>query len=394
MPKKHRIRRRDSYRRLRLEGLEQRLLMAGDRTIRSPRPLRWESISTTAKTVNDEINPDTDVDMYRFTVTANLVVDFDIDTALNGPGGLGSYLRLFNSQGQELAFNNDALAPGEDAVGFDAYLRYTFATAGSYYVGVSNATNTDYNPTTGNGDVAGGQYATGMYTLIVQALPVDPDDTLSDATVLGPISSTAKVIDDKIAPDIDVDMYRFTVTAGEVVDFDIDTTLNGAGGLGSYLRLFNGQGQQLAFNNDAAAPGENVIGFDAYLRYTFATSGSYYIGVSNATNTQYNPSTGAGDTAGGPYSIGDYQLIVQTAPVVPVDTDDAFSEATSLGAVSTTAKSTDSSITPDVDVDMYRFTVTRGPGRRFRYRHGAQRFGRIGLLPPVVQFAGPATGLQ
>ena len=334
--------------------------MAGDPDDSLAEATSLGAISTTATTVNDEINPDTDVDMYRFRVTANLVVDFDIDTLLNGPGGLGSYLRLFNSQGQELAFNNDALAPGEDAVGFDAYLRYTFTTSGNYYIGVSNATNTDYNATTGNGDVAGGQYATGMYTLIVQALPVDPDDTLIHATVLGSISSTPKIIDDKIAPDIDVDIYRFTVTAGEVVDFDIDTTLNGAGGLGSYLRLFNGQGQQLAFNNDAVAPGENVIGFDAYLRYTFATSGSYYIGVSNATNTQYNPSTGTGDTAGGPYSIGDYQLIVQTAPVVPVDKDDAFSEATSLGAISTTPKSTDSSITPDVDVDMYRFTVSKG----------------------------------
>ncbi len=298
MPKKHEIRRRDSHRRLRLEDLEQRLLMAGDPDDSLAEANLLIDISTTAATVDDEINPDTDVDMYRFKATPNLVVDFDIDTLLNGPGGLGSYLRLFNSQGQELAFNNDALAPGEDAVGFDAYLRYTFTTSGNYYIGVSNATNTNYNPTTGNGDVAGGQYATGTYRLIVQALPVDPDDTLSDATVLKQVSSIAQIIDDKITPDIDVDMYRFRVNTGDVVDFDIDTTLNGAGGLGSYLRLFNGQGQQLAFNNDAVAPGENVIGFDAYLRYTFAATGNYYIGVSNATNTQYNPSTGAGTRQG------------------------------------------------------------------------------------------------
>ena len=57
------------------------------------------------------------------------MVDFDIDTALNGSGGLGSYLRLFNSAGTQLAFNDNAIAPGETTLGFDAYFRYTFASA-------------------------------------------------------------------------------------------------------------------------------------------------------------------------------------------------------------------------------------------------------------------------
>jgi hypothetical protein len=104
-----------------------------------------------------------------------------------------------------------------------------------------------------------------------------------------------------------------------VVDFDIDTPLNGPGGLDSFLWLFNSQGQQLSFNNNAAAPGENQAVFDAFLQYTFATAGTYYLGVSNAHNTQYDPLTGNGDTAGGQNSIGSYQLIVNDllAPVVP-----------------------------------------------------------------------------
>jgi dockerin type I repeat protein/pre-peptidase len=112
------------------------------------------------------------VDLYRFTVTAGQVVDFDIDTPLNGPGGLGSFLRLFNAQGQELAFNDNAAAPGE-SVGFDAYLRFTFAAAGTFYIGVSNANNTLYDPVTGNGDTAGGQNSTGSYRLIVQEVPAN-----------------------------------------------------------------------------------------------------------------------------------------------------------------------------------------------------------------------------
>src|SRR3954454_14042106 len=126
----------------------------------------------------------------------------------------------------------------------------------------------------------------------------DPDDTISEATSLGAITTTPITASDSISLDTDVDMYRFSVTSGQVVDFDIDTKLNGPGGLGSYLRLFNAQGLQLASNDDAAAPGETTIGFDAYLRFTFATGGTYYIGVSNNNNTKYDPFTGNGDTAG------------------------------------------------------------------------------------------------
>ncbi len=81
-----------------------------------------------------KISVDTDVDMYRITVAKGQTVDIDIDTPFNGPGGLGSYLRLFNSSGQQLASNNDGAAPGETRVGFDSFLRYRFTNAGTYFV--------------------------------------------------------------------------------------------------------------------------------------------------------------------------------------------------------------------------------------------------------------------
>ncbi len=285
---------------------------------------------------------------------------FDIDTALNGVGGLGSFLRLFNSQGVQLAFNNDAAGPNELTVGFDAYLRYTFTTAGTYYIGVSNANNTAYNITSGIGDTPGGQHSIGDYTLVVQTPtlpPNDSDDAISEAVSLGAVSTTAVSRSGTISPDTDVDMFSFTVTTGQVVDFDIDTTINGSGGLGSYLRIFNAQGQELAFNNDGSAPGEGAPGFDAYVRYTFGAGRNLLRCVSNANNISYDPSTGNGDTTGGANATGDYQLNVQA---LPVDTDDSFTEASVLGAISTTAIITNGTINPDIDVDMYRFTVTAG----------------------------------
>ena len=143
-------------------------------------------------------------------------------------------------------------------------------------------------------------------------LMADFDDSISEAFRLGALSTTPSIVSSSISPDTDVNMVSFTVSAGQIVDFDIDTALNGAGGLGSYVRLFNAQGTQLAFNNDGAAPDENAIGFDAYLRYTFATAETFYLGVSNFNNALYNPLTGDGDTAGGANATGAYQLTLNS----------------------------------------------------------------------------------
>jgi hypothetical protein len=343
-----------------MEGLEQRVLMAADLDDTFSESVLLGAVSSAPITVSDNISPEVDVDMYRLSVTAGQIVDFDIDTVLNGPGGLGSYIRLFNAQGAHLASNDDGAAPGENFLGFDAYLRYAFPTAGTYYLGVSNFNNANYDPISGNGDTAGGLYSTGTYQLSVRGLPVDTDDSLIEATALGAITSTANTVSASIDPDIDVDMYKFTVTAGQVVDFDIDTVLNGPGGLGSYIRLFNSQGTQIDFNDDAAAPGESGVGFDAYLRHTFATAGTFYLGVSNYNNVTYNASNGNGDTAGGLYSIGAYQLTIQAFVTPPIDPDDAISEANALDVISTPPISIDNSISPDVDVDMFSFKVTAG----------------------------------
>jgi hypothetical protein len=344
---------RSAFRRaLRFEGLEQRLPLDLDDSLGEAVSLG--TITTSARTVNDRIDPDTDVDMYSFNAAAGQVIDFDIDTVTNGPGELGSYLRIFDSTGRQIAFNNDATAPGENDVGFDAYLRHAFTAAGTYYVGVSNLNNSSYDPVTGDEDTTGGLDAIGDYRLIVRGLPNDTDDTITEADSLGDITSVPETVNATIDPDIDVDLFSFRVTAGEVVDFDIDTAINGPGGLGSLLRIFNAQGQQLALNDDAAAPGEGGVGFDSYLRHTFATAGTYYVGVSNWNNRTYDPTTGNGDTAGGRYSIGDYQLIVTSVPDEPTDDDRLFVtiDRTSIREFGGTAIGTVTRSTPDQSGDL------------------------------------------
>ncbi|MEI7459180.1 MAG: hypothetical protein WCK15_07240, partial [Pirellula sp.] len=66
---------------LRFEGLEQRAMLAGDLDDSISEAIALGAASaTTPATASDIISPDVDVDMYKFSVTAAQVVDFDIDT--------------------------------------------------------------------------------------------------------------------------------------------------------------------------------------------------------------------------------------------------------------------------------------------------------------------------
>src|SRR5205823_5523662 len=107
---------------------------------------------------------------------------------------LDTYLRVFNSAGTQLAANNDGAAPGETASKF-SYLSYRFATAGTYYVGVSLNPNKSYNAITGTGDVAGG--TTGAYRLYL----VDQGVTASALAISAPSGplGTATTISDTAA---------------------------------------------------------------------------------------------------------------------------------------------------------------------------------------------------
>lgn len=298
------------HRGLRVESLESRNLLAADLddSLSEARPLgvvTEQPISAAA-----EISEAADVDMYRVTLESGQSIDIDVDTPNNGPGGLGGYLRVFNDQGVELAANNDAMGPDDAAPGFDPYIRFTAAQNGNFYIAVSNWENSQFDPIGGEGDVAGQQYATGSYLLTVKGIPqFDSDDAISEAITLGGAGPTPYSVDGVIDNDVDVDMFRLELRNGQSVAFDIDTAQNGPGGLGSYLTLFDANGNVVATNNDGAAPGES-LGFDAYLQLSVAVGGPYYLAVSNYGNTSFSPITGSGDTSGSMYATGAYRLTI------------------------------------------------------------------------------------
>ena len=107
----------------------------------------------------------------------------------------------------------------------------------------------------------------------------------------------------------DVDFYSFTLEAGQTVALDID-------GIDDYsnfdpvdpfpeafifpalqdipqqpdheLRLFDADGNELAANNDGAAPDED-FSRDPFIEFTAETTGTYYVGVSQLGNRNYDP---------------------------------------------------------------------------------------------------------
>jgi hypothetical protein len=249
--------------------------------------------------VTDSISSATDVDLYKITVATGQKVTFDVDRTTGS--SLDSYLRVFNSSGSQIKSNNDANAPGETATTpKESYISYTFSTAGTYYVGVSGNPNSAYSATTGNGDVAG---STGSYKLTLPAsavAPADSDDQIAEARAL----SIGSSVSDSVSIPTDVDLFKFTVKAGQKLGFDVDPASGST--LDSYLRVFNASGSRIAGNDNKAAPGE-TLGKSAYLEYTFTTAGTYYVGVSGAPNSAYSVTTGNGDVAG---STGGYKLFL------------------------------------------------------------------------------------
>ncbi|MGB3533713.1 MAG: pre-peptidase C-terminal domain-containing protein [Microcoleaceae cyanobacterium] len=104
----------------------------------------------------------------------------------------------------------------------------------------------------------------------------------------------------------DVDFYAFNLEAGQTVTLDIDSETFLAPEVygtvlfpaleeisqqpDSELRLFDGLGNELAANNDGAAPDEE-FSRDPFIEYTATESGTYYVAVSQLGNSNYDPFT-------------------------------------------------------------------------------------------------------
>ncbi len=85
------------------------------------------------------------------------------------------------------------------------------------------------------------------------------------------------------------DYFEFSISvAPSQVIFDIDHGSGNSGSFDSYLRLYDGEGNMLAANDDASTSyGESgsTSGLDSFLTHTFSQVGTYYIKVSRYSDS-------------------------------------------------------------------------------------------------------------
>jgi hypothetical protein len=246
-----------------------------------------------------------DVDLYRvsFPSPGTFVVTLG---AVSGGQDVNAELRVFDSSGIELGAISGLASSG---IGLQGSL-----SPGTYYIGVSGAGNAGYHIADGSGAVNG--LSTGDYTLSVQLTNPDPNGVITGAVAFngipnvfhGVIGSDPNPNDPgtrvQIGPG-DVDMFQ--VVAPDTGNLLVWTNTTAYGNpVDTYLRVFDAQGNELAFNDDAPVSGANPT--DSSLAVPVTRGQTVYVAVSDFANQAYSPTDPFGRSSAG--TGGEYDLLM------------------------------------------------------------------------------------
>ncbi|HLO42259.1 MAG TPA: S8 family serine peptidase, partial [Phycisphaerales bacterium] len=256
-----------------------------------------------------------DVDFYTFDATAGGLLDLTLTSEEEGFVGslsvwvydpeLGDVVRIAETS------STSARLIGQVAAGQ------------TYYIAVTGRGNSGFDWfATASGD--GG--LTGNYSLLAQVRPLADITQLNNNSVNGgtptsiqlaaPVTGHIGTDGSYIAGTSDVDVYVYTAAAaGSVV---IRTSSPDDRSVDTYLRVFDAQGNQLAFSDDISSGT-----LDSGLTITLQAGQTYYIGISaaGASAGAYNVITGSGAaasttgsyvlsiTSGGPFTSSPDQLL-------------------------------------------------------------------------------------
>ena len=117
---------------------------------------------------------------------------------------------------------------------------------------------------------------------------LEPNDTLATAQFLDradfSLTSNPNILNSTTIPHITVqgttvfepDHFSFTVNAGDRVAFDLDVTNFIIPGP-TTLRLYDSEGNEILSNSGGHPEDEAITGLEAFIDYTFKSSGTYYI---------------------------------------------------------------------------------------------------------------------
>ncbi len=327
-----------------------------------------------------------DVDIYRIELASAGRLIISTSTNTGDPQDFDTYVRLFADNGSLIASDDDGAGNG----GF-AHLEVADLSPGVYYLGVSGAGNSNYDPA-GGGRTDG---ATGSYTVSFALSNIDPNGLLSGAVSvvfgsdLQPATFAGLIGADYGNPvgSLDVDLFKVVIPDNGTLLIDVDT-LDASGYVDSFLRVLSENGMQLASSDDdlardlagnfverEAAPGDSQVidsttgqfaghVTDSFIKLTVTRGGVYYFGVSDYLNQAYDPTNLNNRSSAGPG--GTYSL---TFRFISTDVNGSIAQAVigraipfeaANGAIGTDSDpiSGASQDVGDKDVDFVRIVVT------------------------------------
>ncbi len=231
--------------------------------------------------LNGVIETVADADWYTFNTRgglATLYVNFDVLV----PSMLSPTVELRDANGNLIATAEQVAQFGR----IEANL-----PAGTYSIMVKGD---GWLPVVGSNNGYTNSYADiGSYRITGGIEKSDPDDTIWEITSRADrMRNVGDNIDLELDNPMDVDLFGVTVQAGERIVFDVDS--RAGSNINTYLRLFDFNGFELLANDNGTDTGESASGF-SFIDYTFTTSGTYYVGMSLATNKTYDINNGEGD---------------------------------------------------------------------------------------------------
>jgi len=269
-----------------------------------------------AGTISDENYED----RWTFTGAQGDQITIIMSRAVDELGGLDGYLILEGPDGSKLVEADDS----EDSV-MPAIENYELPADGTYTI---VATRFGF----ANG------FSTGEYSLYLGS-GAPPATTEPPTTTTTPENATPitynSAVNGTISAENFEDWYTFAGTVGDVLTIRMQAT---SGELDTYLSLMNGEGGELANNDDAENAGESLIE-----NFELPADGAYLI---RATRYGYE---------NGP-SSGDYTLIIETdaeAIAPPVSSGEAAGELTPGVPVS-------GSLDPEHTATSYTFSGSAG----------------------------------
>ncbi len=262
------------------------------------------------RTTNGNIEYEGDVDWYRFAARSGNRYQITLAGA-GGDSGLGDpVLRVLDSEGNELAMNDDSDGSLNSA------LEFIPRANGDVFIEASGY---------------GGSY-TGAYRLNIAAERL-PRDSVGNSRTTGGRVNLGQTVNGTLDFPSDSDWYRVRLEEGQSYRFTLDAS--GDDPIGDPLiRLHDASGAEVGVDDDG---GE---GLNSYLEFTAPSTGNYFVEASSFT----------GDATGG------YTLSAHAGDIPADNTTDA--------SLSSEGDYREGMLAPAGDRDWYRLDLAEGQAVR------------------------------